>query len=131
MFAGYVPPGIPRFQPPPISILDTKTNITHTFTDILQEEASALIVIPLLAIVEHITIARAFAGSNRVDATQEILTIGVSNCIACFFQAYPIAGCFSRTTVNGFSGVETPMGEYQLGQKIIIKHHEETLALNR
>lgn len=71
--------GLPEFTIPPFTIIDPATNATHTFTEILQEESSALIVLPLLAygfkallriqcqkiilnpvcsIMEHITIAK-------------------------------------------------------------------------
>lgn len=80
-----------------------------------EEEIPAMIFIHLLAIVEHIKIAPAFAGSSQADAVQEVLTqSGDSKCIACFFQAYPTTGCFSHTAVNGFRGVETPKGEFWL-----------------
>ena len=83
---GNVPPGIPEFQPPPFEIFDSATNSTHTFAEILTEEASAIIVLPLLALMEHITIAKAFAGSKQIDASQELISIGVSNIIGCFFR---------------------------------------------
>lgn len=63
---GKIPPGIPPFQPPPFTIWNPNTNSTHTFTDILHEEASALVVLPLLAVMGHITIAKAFAGMQNM-----------------------------------------------------------------
>ena len=107
---GKITPGLPAFQPPPFRIFDASTNITHSFGDIIYEEASALIVLPLLGVMGHITIAKAFSGSDRVDCTQEILCIGISNMISCFFSSYSIGGSFSRTTVNAMSGAESPAG---------------------
>lgn len=37
--------------------------------------------------MEHITIAKAFAGENTIDASQEMLSIGVSNIIGAFFRS--------------------------------------------
>lgn len=48
VYAGKIPPGIPAFKPPPVTIYDPADNRTHNFLDILQEEASALLVLPLL-----------------------------------------------------------------------------------
>jgi len=110
---GHITPGLPAFKLPPFSIVDPSTNITHSFTDILSEESSALIVLPLLGVMGHITIAKAFAGSDRVDCTQEILCIGISNAISCFFSSYSIGGSFSRTTVNAMSGAESPAGDFR------------------
>lgn len=48
----------PAFTPPPVSIYDPADNRTHNFVDILYEEASALVVLPLLGVMGHITIAK-------------------------------------------------------------------------
>lgn len=45
---GHIVPGLPEFASPPFTIQDPATNVTYSFTDILQEEASALVVLPLL-----------------------------------------------------------------------------------
>lgn len=83
---GKIVPGLPSFGIPPFTIVDPANNATHSFTNILEEEASAVIVMPLLAIMEHITIAKAFAGANKIDASQEMLSIGLSNIIGAFFR---------------------------------------------
>lgn len=46
-----IPPGIPAFKPPPFTIFEPADNSTHYFVDILKEEASALVVLPLLAVM--------------------------------------------------------------------------------
>ncbi|CAF1622716.1 unnamed protein product, partial [Didymodactylos carnosus] len=40
---------------------------------------------------------------------QEIVAIGVTNIIGCFFSAYPTTGSFSRTAIKSKSGVRTPI----------------------
>jgi len=55
---GHIVPGLPDISLPPFTIVDPVNNATHTFSNILEEEASAVIVLPLLAIMEHITIAK-------------------------------------------------------------------------
>lgn len=44
---GRIVPGLPDFTLPPFTIVDPATNVTHSFTNILEEEASAVIVMPL------------------------------------------------------------------------------------
>jgi len=77
---GEIKPGLPNFSPPPLSI--TVNGTSHNFMSILQEEGSAIIVIPLLAIMEHITIAKAF--TKNLDASQEMIAIGLSNILGSF-----------------------------------------------
>ncbi|CAG7720097.1 unnamed protein product [Allacma fusca] len=117
---GHIIPGIPKFEPPPFQIFDPKTNSTHTMVDILKEEGSAIIVIPLLAIMEHITIAKAFAGSAQIDGSQEMISIGISNLIGSFFSSMPVTGSFSRTTVNQMSGAKTPLGGLLTGTMVLL-----------
>ena len=93
---------------------------TYSITKIISQQSSALLVIPLLAIMEHITIAKAIAGTSRVDATQEMLTIGLSNLIGAFCNSMPITGSFSRTMVNHASGVASPMGGLVTGTLVIL-----------
>jgi hypothetical protein len=41
---GHIVPGLPNFAVPPFTIVDAAVNnVTHTFSEILQEEASAII----------------------------------------------------------------------------------------
>jgi len=47
---------------------------------------------------------------KSVDATQELLAIGLCNIGNSFFHAFPGTGSFSRSAVNAASGVRTPMG---------------------
>ncbi len=102
--------GLPPFQLPPIYFSDSATNSTYSIGKLLKEDASSIIVLPLLAVMEHITIAKAFAGTSRVDASQEMISIGVANILGTFFSSMSVTGSFSRTTVNHASGVQTPMG---------------------
>ncbi|CAG7835167.1 unnamed protein product [Allacma fusca] len=121
---GDITPGLPPFVPPHFSIDVNNTATgevdTKSLLDILSEDGSALIVLPLLAIMEHITIAKALAGTSRVDASQEMITIGLSNLVGSFFCSMPITGSFSRTTVNHSSGVQSPLGGLVTGVLVIL-----------
>ena len=83
---GKIEPGLPTPKLPPFTILDKSTNITHSFWNILKEEGSAVIVMPLLAVMEHITIAKAFSGERTLDPNQEMISIGISNLVGSFFR---------------------------------------------
>ena len=81
-------------------------------TQVLQELGPGLAVIPLIGFLESIAIAKAFARKNRytVDASQELIALGIANCLSSFVSSYPVTGSFSRTAVNAQSGVATPAG---------------------
>ena len=68
--------------------------------------------VPLIGFLESIAIAKAFARKNRysVDASQELIALGIANCVSSFVSSYPVTGSFSRTAVNAQSGVATPAG---------------------
>lgn len=50
------------------------------------------------------------ANGKIVDATQEMLALGLGNIVGSFFRSMPTTGSFTRTVVNNSSGVQTPMG---------------------
>eukprot|EP00118_Oscarella_pearsei_P007845 m.39382 g.39382 ORF g.39382 m.39382 type:complete len:303 (+) comp32725_c0_seq5:1111-2019(+) len=56
----------------------------------------------------------------RVDASQELIAIGISNILGSFFQSYPMTGSFSRTSVNAQSGVQTPLGGIFTGFVVLL-----------
>lgn len=95
---GDIPAGLPPFQVPQFSFTEIKNTtegevmIEHTFGSLLSEMSSALIVIPLIALLENIAICKAFANGKAIDATQELIAIGTANIANSFVQAYP-GGC--------------------------------------
>jgi len=140
---GQIPPGLPAFQPPPFSIanstfeeadhasllsgetlLEDKGHIIEdqvvSFGGMLGQLGSAIIIIPLIAILESVAIAKAFAGGKPVDASQEMVALGICNILGSFVQAMPTTGSFSRTAVNSASGVKTPMGGLYTGALVIL-----------
>lgn len=50
------------------------------------------------------------AKGKTVDATQEMIALGVSNILGSFFSSIPVTGSFTRTAVNSASGVKTQFG---------------------
>ncbi len=67
-------------------------------------------IIALLSYLEGISVARAIARRthDRIDPDQELLASGAANLAAGVFQAFPVAGGFSRTAVNHTAGARTP-----------------------
>ncbi|CAH0579521.1 unnamed protein product [Chrysodeixis includens] len=105
---GKIDGGLPDFGPPPFHTV--VNNQTLNFDDMMTVFGGEGIVIPLVAILESIAIAKAFAGSSPVDATQEMIAIGMCNLVSSFAQSMPATGSFTRTALNHASGVVTPAG---------------------
>lgn len=55
------------------------------------------------------------AKGKTLDATQEIVTLGVCNIISAFFRSYPVNGSFTRSAVSDASGVRTPAAGFYTG----------------
>ena len=69
--------------------------------------------IALMSFVESIAAGRAFArrGNPPVDATQELIALGVANIGGSFTHAYPAGGGTSQTAVNDQSGAKSQVAE--------------------
>jgi SulP family sulfate permease len=71
-----------------------------------------------------------YQGANyQMNIGQELLALGVSNVAGAFFGAYPSAGSFSRTVVNGKSGSKSPMSNVITACLIVITLLAITKAL--
>jgi solute carrier family 26 (sodium-independent sulfate anion transporter), member 11 len=55
------------------------------------------------------------AAGKSIDATQEMLAIGICNIGNSFVQAFPGTGALARSAVNNASGVRTPLGGLYTG----------------
>ena len=51
-----------------------------------------------------------------MDASQEMIAIGLSNILGSFFSSFAVTGSFSRTAVNVASGVHTAFSGIYTGQ---------------
>ena len=94
---GFVPSGLPDFTLPPLD--------PALWIDL----APAAAIIALVAFVETYSIAATLAARRRerVDAAQELLALGASNLGAALTGAYPVAGSFSKSSVNHAAGART------------------------
>jgi hypothetical protein len=55
------------------------------------------------------------AEGKAVDATQEMISIGLCNIASSFVSSMPVSGALSRGAVNHASGVETTFGGVYTG----------------
>ncbi|KPJ00123.1 Sodium-independent sulfate anion transporter [Papilio xuthus] len=115
---GDIGSGLPKVQPPPFSTV--VRNETYSFGDMTRTMGPESIVLPLVAILESVAIAKAFSGGVRVDATQEMIALGLCNMVGSFVRSMPVTGSFTRTALNHASGVQTPAGGIFTGLLIIL-----------
>jgi SulP family sulfate permease len=94
-----VPAGLPAPELPALALADVTALLPSA------------VAIALVAYMEGIAVAKALAATTRrhVDANQELVAIGGANLAAGFFQAFPVAGGFSRSAVNHQAGARTPV----------------------
>ena len=96
---GALPTGLPDFHMPGLRVRDVDGVIPLAFACLL------------LAYVESVSAARALAQAHgdEIDARQELLGLGAANLGAALFQAYPVAGGLSQSSVNDKAGARTPL----------------------
>ncbi|CAG9773668.1 unnamed protein product [Ceutorhynchus assimilis] len=119
---GKVPAGLPSIQAPPFGYtkIVNGTEETVTFMEMVSNLGTGIIVTPLIGLLETIAICKAFANGKAVDATQELIAIGLANIASSFVQAFPGSGALARSAVNNSSGVKTPMGGLYTGLLVIL-----------
>ncbi len=107
---GDVPSGLPPLKPPPFDF--------QLWLDLLPSSA----IIGLVAYVESYSIGTTLAArkQTRVNSHQELIAIGAANIGAAFTSAYPVAGSFSRSSVNYFSGARTPVSSLVCAVVIVL-----------
>ncbi|XP_050345918.1 sodium-independent sulfate anion transporter-like [Nymphalis io] len=104
--SGKVEPGLPKFGLPPFSTVIG--NRTIGFLEMTTKLGSSLMLLPFVMVLANIAIAKSFSKGGCVDAAQEMLTLGVCNCVGALVRAMPTCGAFTRSAVSHSSGVRTP-----------------------
>ncbi|XP_050540922.1 sodium-independent sulfate anion transporter-like isoform X1 [Daktulosphaira vitifoliae] len=115
---GKIPSGMPSIDFPQFSIQNGATTIG--FFEMVSKMGSGVIVLPLIALLENISVCKTFANGKTIDATQELVAIGLCNIGNSFVHGLPGSGSFSRSAVNNASGVRTPMGSLYTGVLVIV-----------
>ena len=106
-----IPNTLPSFIIPSIEI------------EIIQLLVPMALTIALISFMESIAVAKAIQTKHRdykVDANQELISLGLANVVGSFFQSYPTTGGFSRTAVNDQAGAKTGLAAIISAVLIII-----------
>uniref|UniRef100_A0A336KGN5 CSON009900 protein n=1 Tax=Culicoides sonorensis TaxID=179676 RepID=A0A336KGN5_CULSO len=119
LLTGNIGKGLPPFKLPPFTTV--VNNQTVYFSDMITELGSSVISIPLISILETVTIATIFCEKgSAVDATQEMIAVGLCNIFSSFFSAMPTTGSFTRSAVNHTSGVRSPLSGAFTGALVLL-----------
>jgi sulfate permease, SulP family len=107
---GYVPPGLPSLVVPPLQL--------QLWIDL----APASAMIALVVFVESYSIGTTLATRRhrRLISNQELIALGAANVGAAFTGAYPVAGSFSRSSVNFDAGARTQLSTLVCAVVIVI-----------
>lgn len=91
---GAVPPGLPHFGFPELSLSNTHLLFPAALT------------IALISMIESLAITKTLNGNSgeRVNVNKELKAIGAANTLGSFFQSYVVTGSFSRSAVNFHAG---------------------------
>lgn len=108
--AGDVPSGLPELTLPPVSPL--------MWLALMPSSA----MIAAVAFVESYTIGTSLANREhtRLDSGQELLALGAANLAAGISGATPVAGSFSRSSLNYRSGARTPVSSLVCAAVILV-----------
>ncbi|GBP82785.1 Sodium-independent sulfate anion transporter [Eumeta japonica] len=115
---GTVRSGLPDLKLPPFSTNIGNKNVT--FIEMCSDLGSSIVLVPIIGVLGNVAIAKAFASGDSIDATQELLTLSLSNVLGSFVGAMPITGSFSRSAVNHASGVATQFGGVYTGILVLL-----------
>lgn len=115
-----VPSGFPNFSVPLKPIEATNGTNGTEISQMISELGYGIVVIPFIAILANVGIAKAFAHGKVVDASQEMIAVGLCNIFGSFFGSYPVNASFSRAAVSSASGVRTPLSGIYTGIMIIM-----------
>ncbi|XP_030746086.1 sodium-independent sulfate anion transporter-like [Sitophilus oryzae] len=115
---GDVPSGLPDFSFPPTTA--KVNNETVSLVDMVTGLGSGIIVVPLVAVLANVAIAKAYSFDTVVDASQEMISLGLANIFGSFVKAMPSCGAFTRSSVASSSGVVTPLQGLYSGSVIIL-----------
>ncbi|KAL2717792.1 sodium-independent sulfate anion transporter-like [Vespula squamosa] len=110
--SGKVKPGLPAVSIPPFS--SQIGNRTYTFFDMCSHYGSGIFMIPIIAVLTNVAIAKVFANGS-LNAKQEMLTLGICNILGSFFSSMPTCGALTRSAVSAASGIQTPMAGLYTG----------------
>lgn len=95
---GAVPAGMPSFSIPTFDL------------QLMQDMGQIAFTIALVGFMEAIAVGKAINARHKeykIDPSQELIAIGMSNIGGAFFQSFAVTGGFSRSAVNDQAGAKT------------------------
>jgi len=105
VLTGGIANGIPQFRFPFLDYEDEDEKFT--FFEGLSRLWPGMIVVPLVSILSTVSVAKAFTGGKVVDASQEMIALGMCNIFGSFMGSMPVAGSMTRSALNHTTGVRT------------------------
>ncbi len=107
---GHIPNGLPSFLIPDVDLQIWLSMLPGSF------------IIALVTYIESYSIATTLANKEQktIDSQQELFALSAANLGAGLTGAYPVAGSFTRSSVNYFSGAKTPMSSLICALLIIV-----------
>ncbi|XP_019869624.1 sodium-independent sulfate anion transporter isoform X2 [Aethina tumida] len=103
----YVPSGFPRVAVPEFETFSESQNRTLNVVEMVKELGTGTFVLPFIAILCNVAIAKAFARGKIVDANQEMMALGLCNIFGSFFGSFPVNAMFTIAAVGNASGIKT------------------------
>lgn len=102
---GSLPSGLPHLTVPTVG-LATLSDLWPT-----------IVTLTAIHFMTIISLGRIFAARHRytIDPNRELTAIGTSNLVGGFFQALPVAGSFSRSSVADQAGAHSPIANVFAG----------------
>jgi len=93
---GYIPSGMPSFTITEWAPFDSRIVPTA-------------IICVIVGFMESVAIAKQLASIHNyeIDASMELVGIGVADFVGAMFQSYPVTGSFSRSAVNNECGAQS------------------------
>uniref|UniRef100_A0A0A9Z2J6 Sodium-independent sulfate anion transporter n=1 Tax=Lygus hesperus TaxID=30085 RepID=A0A0A9Z2J6_LYGHE len=119
ILSGKVKEGLPSIALPEFTHVDS-SNHTMGFFEMCSNLSTAMIVLPLLSLLEDVSLAKVFPDGKSIDATQELLALGLCNTLSSFVGSMPVSGALSRGAVNNASGVRTTLGGIYTGIIVLV-----------
>ncbi|XP_025414085.1 sodium-independent sulfate anion transporter-like [Sipha flava] len=105
VLTGHIASGIPQFRFPFLDYEDEDEKFT--FFEGLSRLWPGAIVVPLVSILSTVSVAKAFSGGKVIDASQEMVALGMCNIFGSFMGSMPVAGSMTRSALNHTTGVRT------------------------
>ena len=94
---GSVDPGLPSWQLP--WLFNRNTTDPGQWegpVELAQEFGIGLLMLPLVSILQHLAIAKHYAGNRKMAASQEMLALGVSQLVGSFTGSMAVTASFGR-----------------------------------